>query len=103
MQPKKQLKFQYIGIFEEIDSFYWPKKKRFICIDVFPREGVQKMGKIEENFLKKEGGGSAISKLYVKFCWPLFLAFKNWFIGQNVTFWFLNTERRGVRRFRKFS
>ena len=25
MQPKKQLKVQYIGIFEEIDSFYWPK------------------------------------------------------------------------------
>ena len=25
MQPKKQLKIQYIGIFEEIDSFYWPK------------------------------------------------------------------------------
>ena len=24
MQPKKQLKVQYIGIFEEIDSFYWP-------------------------------------------------------------------------------
>ena len=25
MQPKKQLKVQFIGIFEEIDSFYWPK------------------------------------------------------------------------------
>ena len=25
MQPKKQFKVQYIGIFEEIDSFYWPK------------------------------------------------------------------------------
>ena len=25
MQPKKQLKAQYIGIFEGIDSFYWPK------------------------------------------------------------------------------
>ena len=25
MQPIKQLKVQYIGIFEEIDSFYWPK------------------------------------------------------------------------------
>ena len=25
MQPKKQLKVQYIGIFEEIDFFYWPK------------------------------------------------------------------------------
>ena len=25
MQPKKQLKVQYIGIFEEKDSFYWPK------------------------------------------------------------------------------
>ena len=25
MQPKKQLKVQHIGIFEEIDSFYWPK------------------------------------------------------------------------------
>ena len=25
MQPKKQLKVQYIGIFEEVDSFYWPK------------------------------------------------------------------------------
>ena len=24
MQPKKQLKVQYIGIFEEIDSFYGP-------------------------------------------------------------------------------
>ena len=47
MQPKKQLKVQYIGIFEEIDSFYWPQmhflKKgqkigflTFFCIDVFP-------------------------------------------------------------------
>ena len=61
MQPKKQLKVQYIGIFEEIDSFYWPKnallkrgpknlgmgrpspphsgnarKKTFFSIDVFP-------------------------------------------------------------------
>ena len=25
MQPKKQLKFQYICIFEEIDSFFLPK------------------------------------------------------------------------------
>ena len=25
MQPKKQLQVQHIGIFEEIDSFYWPK------------------------------------------------------------------------------
>ena len=25
MQPKKQLKVQCIGIFEEIDSFYWPR------------------------------------------------------------------------------
>ena len=25
MQPEKQLKVQYIGIFEEIDSFYCPK------------------------------------------------------------------------------
>ena len=25
MQPKKQLNVQYIGIFEEIDSFYWQK------------------------------------------------------------------------------
>ena len=59
MQPKKQLKVQYIGIFEEIDSFYWPKvhflkkgqkirawvdphsgnarKKTFFSIDVFPK------------------------------------------------------------------
>ena len=60
MQPKEQLKVQYIGIFEEIDSLYWPKmqflkkgqkiwawvdrtphsgnarKKTFFCIDVFP-------------------------------------------------------------------
>ena len=61
MQPKKQLKVPYIGIFEEIDSFYWPKmyflkkgqknrarvdpppliqampeRKRFFFIDVFP-------------------------------------------------------------------
>ena len=60
MQPKKQLKVQYIGIFEEIDSFYWPKmhflkkgqkirvwvdpplirampeRKRFFSVDVFP-------------------------------------------------------------------
>ena len=59
-QPKKQLKVQYIGIFEEMDSFYWPKmhflkkgqkirawvnppliramaeRKRFFSIDVFP-------------------------------------------------------------------
>ena len=25
MQPKKQLKVQYIGIVEEINSLYWPK------------------------------------------------------------------------------
>ena len=25
MQPKKQVKVQYIGIFEEINSFYLPK------------------------------------------------------------------------------
>ena len=62
MQPKKQLKVQYIGIFEEIYSFYWPKmhflkkgqkirawvdppplirampeRKRFFFIDVFPK------------------------------------------------------------------
>ena len=53
MQPKKQLKVQYIGIFEEIDSFYWPKiqawvdtpplirampeRKRFFLIDPFPK------------------------------------------------------------------
>ena len=48
MQPKKQLKVQYIGIFEEIDSFYWPKmhpphnsgnsrkKTFFFFIEVFP-------------------------------------------------------------------
>ena len=59
MQPKKQLKVQYIGIFEEVDSFYWPKmhflkkgqkirawvdplirampeRKGFFFIDVFP-------------------------------------------------------------------
>ena len=60
MQPKKQLKVQYIGIFEEVDSFYWPKmhflkkgqkiralvdptpppplpeRKCFFLIDVFP-------------------------------------------------------------------
>ena len=61
MQPKKQLKGQYIGIFEEIDSFYWPKmrflkkgqkirarvnpppsfgqcpKETFFSVDVFPK------------------------------------------------------------------
>ena len=62
MQPKKQLKVKYIGIFEEIDSFYWPKmyilkegqkirawvdpppiirampkRKRFFSIDAFPK------------------------------------------------------------------
>ena len=62
MQPKKQLKVQYIGIFEEIDSFYWPKmhllnegqkirawvdplplirampeRKRYFSIDAFPK------------------------------------------------------------------
>ena len=61
MQPKKQLKVQYIGIFEEKDSIYWPKmhflkegqkirawvdppplirampeRKRSFSIDVFP-------------------------------------------------------------------
>ena len=60
MQPKKQLKVQYIGIFEEMDSFYWPKmhflnkgqkirpcvdpplirvmpeRKRFFSMDLFP-------------------------------------------------------------------
>ena len=51
MQPKKQLKVQYIGIFEEINSFYWPKihflkegqkilampeRKRFFFIEAFP-------------------------------------------------------------------
>ena len=29
MQPKKQLKVQYIGIFEEIGSFYCPKMPFF--------------------------------------------------------------------------
>ena len=29
MPPKKQLKVQYIGIFEEIDSFYLPKMHFF--------------------------------------------------------------------------
>ena len=61
MQIKKQLKIQYIGIFEEIDSFYWqkmhilkegqkirawvdpppiiramPERKRFFPVDPFP-------------------------------------------------------------------
>ena len=63
---KKQLKVQYIGSFEEIDSFYWPKmhfliegqkirawvdpptpplsqampeRKRFFSIDAFPKMG----------------------------------------------------------------
>ena len=61
MQPKKQLKGQYIGIFEEIDSLYCPKmhflkegqkiraredpppliramteRKRFFSIEAFP-------------------------------------------------------------------
>ena len=57
MQPKKQLKVHYIGIFEEIDSFFdlkkhflkkgqkiraWvdppptPERKSFFFIDVFP-------------------------------------------------------------------
>ena len=30
MQPKKQLKVQYIGIFEEIDSFYVDTFRRFL-------------------------------------------------------------------------
>ena len=30
MQPKKQLKVQYIGIFEEIDSFYLPKMRAWV-------------------------------------------------------------------------
>ena len=67
MQPKKQLKVQYIGIFEGIDSFYWPKmqflkkgqtiqawvvphpthsgnarKKTFFPIDVFPNGSLLK-------------------------------------------------------------
>ena len=66
MQPKKQLKVQYIGIFEEIDPFYWPKmhflkegqkirawvdpppysgnarKKTFFSIDVFPNQWGEK-------------------------------------------------------------
>ena len=29
MQPKKQLKVQYIGIFEEMDSFYRKRDKKF--------------------------------------------------------------------------
>ena len=36
MQPKKQLKVQYIGIFEEIDSFYWLKllfQNKRLCND----------------------------------------------------------------------
>ena len=45
MQPKKQLKAQYIGIFEEIDSFYWPKMhfgqcpkvNVFFSMDLFPK------------------------------------------------------------------
>ena len=35
MQPKKQLKVQYIGIFEEIDSFYWPKMHLWKCAKKF--------------------------------------------------------------------
>ena len=69
MQPKKQLKVQYISIFEEIDSFYWPKmhflkkgqkirawvdldpsplirempeRKRFFSIDVSPNKSERK-------------------------------------------------------------
>ena len=41
MQPKKQLKVQYIGIFEEIYSFYWPKMHFF-------QLKVQYMGIFEE-------------------------------------------------------
>ena len=33
MQPKKQLK--YIGIFEEIDSFYWPKMPMYWTFNCF--------------------------------------------------------------------
>ena len=43
MQPKKQLKVQYIGIFEEIDSFYCPKmhflkngQKIWAWVDPYP-------------------------------------------------------------------
>ena len=54
MQPKKQLKVQYISIFEEIDSFYWPKmhflkvgqkiracpkENVFFFIEAFPKRG----------------------------------------------------------------
>ena len=65
MQPKKQLKVQYIGIFEEINSFYWPKmhflkegqkirawvdlirampeRKRFFSIEAFPKDPLWKL------------------------------------------------------------
>ena len=68
MQPKKQFKVQYIGIFEDIDTFYWPKmhflkkgqkiravldpppplirampeRKRFFSIDVTPNKSKRK-------------------------------------------------------------
>ena len=43
MQPKKELKVQYIGIFEEIDSFYSgnARKTTFFSIDVFPNSFVR--------------------------------------------------------------
>ena len=78
MQPKKQLKVQYIGIFEEIKMHFkkegqkiraWvdpppiiramPERKRFFSVDPFP-------------------------KLYVKFWWPLFLALKFTFLSLNL-------------------
>ena len=45
MQPKKQLKVQYIGIFEKKTLFIdqkciraMPERKRFFAIDVFPNQ-----------------------------------------------------------------
>ena len=68
MQPNKQLKVQYIGIFEEIDSFAvlnallkrgpkysgmgrpppiigaMPERKRFFSVDPFPKATMQVLG-----------------------------------------------------------
>ena len=38
----------------------------------------------------KQGGGSRIPKLYVKFWWPMFLALKTRLFWPKVTFLFLN-------------
>ena len=95
MQPKKQLKVQYIGIFEEIDSFYWPKmhflkegqkirawvdhppiirampeRKRFFTIAVFPKlfvwSCVKRVSKVSHFYLSDSKGHVCVVYSWLK-------------------------------------